>query len=100
MHRQKDPKSMHRQGHWKQQALLIGGDILVLLGTFYLLEAYWWQGPNVRFFPASYFLLGSYLIALTMFDLYDIHMNYHDHEGSTLAHLLGAILTANLVLSG
>jgi sugar transferase (PEP-CTERM system associated) len=94
---------MHRAAFWKHQAILIGGDAVILLGSFYLALQYWWWkvGPYAGdFFPAAFISLGMYLLTLSMFDLYDIRTNYQSQRISTLTHILGSVLMAGVGLSG
>src|SRR6476660_4034685 len=86
---------------WKHQTLLIGGDIAILFLTFYAGMELWWArvGPYVDLFPSAFFGIAAYLLAITMFDLYDIQPISRARANSTLARIVGAVIVANVTLS-
>lgn len=93
---------MYRVGSWKYQGILVGGDALLLTGSYFLAIQYWWlkEGPEAEgFIPAAVLSVGVYLLALAIFDLYEIRTNYQGFKASTMVRVLGAVLLTGIGLS-
>lgn len=94
---------MYQARNWKHLGYLVGGDIAILLGSFYLAMQYWWwkAGPDSGdFFPYVFMILAAYPLALVLLDLYDTRTDYKIHKASTMTAVVGAGLGAGLGLSG
>ena len=93
---------MYKDGLDKYRGWLFFGDILILVSTFALVLRLWWLNEwawQDMFSAALWMSLGVYFIAMHMFGLYEVRVNYNANKITTLISILGAVILANLGLS-
>jgi len=100
---QKAALEMRQTGVWKYQASLIAGDTVILLTAFRLGMEYWWWKVGLHdqaFLRTQLVSIAVCLLALMLFNLYDIRTNYGSRPSFTISQLFVAILAAGIGLSG
>src|SRR5207249_4139367 len=100
---QKAETAMRQTGTWKYQASLIAGDTLILLTAFRLGLEYWWWKVGLHdqaFLLTQLVSIAVCLLALVLFNLYDLQTNYGSRPSFTMSQLSVAMLAAGIGLSG